>query len=128
MITRPAASSPPVISRRGPIAHVQAAGELRRDHHAERLRERRQSALQRILAAQQLQVQRHHERSPRKLIIDRALTRLHCRKMRLCSRRRSSIGRSTVSSIRTIAIAHTTPEHASGDDRRRASTPPAGLR
>ena len=42
-------------------AGVEPAGDQRRHHHAERLRKRGQAAGQRRHAAQQLQVQRHHE-------------------------------------------------------------------
>ena len=47
-----------MISRRGPTAAVDPPGDLRRDEDADGLRERRQAALERVEAAQALQVQR----------------------------------------------------------------------
>ena len=50
-----------------PDPPVDAPGDERRDHDPERLWEGRQAARQGILAAQQLEIQRHHERQPEKL-------------------------------------------------------------
>ena len=47
--------------------------------------------------------------TPRKLPIENSPTRLHCRNMRLCNRRRSSIGLGIRSSTTVVATAATTP-------------------